>query len=74
MKVQLESTTAIVELNGVKCRVWEGQTSNGVKVHALIPRIAAHKDQDLSEFERELEEQAAPSLEVSHAFPLRMLI
>ncbi len=74
MKVQLESTTAIVELNGIKCRVWEGQTASGVKVHALIPRIAAHKDQDLTEFERELEEQAPPSLEVSHVFPLRMVL
>jgi hypothetical protein len=74
MKVQLESTTAIVELNGMKCRVWEGTTESGVKVHALIPRIAAHKDQDLSQFERELGEQAPPSMEVSHVFPLRMVI
>lgn len=74
MKVQLESTTQIVDLNGVKCRVWEGQTSEGVKVHALIPRIAAHKDADLSQFERELQEQRPPSVEALQAFPLRMVI
>lgn len=74
MNVQLESTTAIVELNGIKCRVWEGQTTSGVRVYALIPRIAAHKGQDLAEFERDLEEQAPPSVEVSQVFPLRMVL
>ena len=32
MKITIESTTQIVEANGVKCRVWEGVTERGVKV------------------------------------------
>ncbi len=72
MKITIESTTEIVTLNGVQCRVWEGQTEAGVKVQALIPRIAAHKEQDLSQFDRELQEMRAPTGE--RAFPLRMIL
>ena len=41
MKVTLESTTKIVELNGVQARIWEGTTEGGIRVHAFITRIAA---------------------------------
>jgi hypothetical protein len=61
MKITLESTTQVVTLatqdhpNAViLCRVWEGQTEGGIKVHCLIPRIAAKNDQDLAQFEAEL--------------------
>ncbi len=67
MKITIESTTEIVTLNGVQCRVWEGQTEAGVKVQALI-----HKEQDLSQFDRELQEMRAPTGE--RAFPLRMIL
>lgn len=73
MKITLESTTQIVEVNGIKCRVWEGVTERGIKVQALIPRIAAHKDSDLQQFEAELEEQRPPSPDFQ-PFPLRMVI
>lgn len=73
MKVTLESTTKIVELNGVPARVWEGETESGVKVHAFITRIAVHKNDDASQFEKELKEQRAPSADVA-AIPLRMII
>lgn len=54
MIITIESTTKVVKLNGIDCRVWEGQTVSGVKVHCFIPRIAAKDDQDLSQFESEL--------------------
>ena len=81
MKITIESTTQIVQLDVsagkqrviLNCRVWEGETKSGIKVSALIPRIAALKGQDLQQFERELEEQEAPSADV-RAFPLRMII
>jgi hypothetical protein len=76
MKITVESTTQIVSLSKgreeILARVWEGQTESGVKVTCLIPRIAAHKDQDLSQFNAELEEQAPPTME--QMFPLRMII
>jgi hypothetical protein len=55
------------------CRVWEGQTESGVKVHCFIPRIAAKDDQDLSQFERELKECRPASAEIS-AIPLRLIL
>lgn len=73
MKVQLQSTEKIVHLNGLPARVWEGITEGGVKCHAFITRIAVHKDDDASEFEKELQEHAAPSSEIQ-SIPLRMII
>jgi hypothetical protein len=73
MKVQLESTTRIVNANGINCRVWEGTTESGIRVQAMIPRIAAQKDQDLSEFEAELQEQRQPSADFD-PWPLRMVL
>jgi hypothetical protein len=77
MKVTLESTTKIVELKTdagvVPARIWEGTTESGVKVHAYVTRIAVARDDDTSQFERELKECRAPSPEVQ-AIPLRMIL
>ena len=73
MMMTIRSTTKIVTANGIQCRVWEGVTEKGVKVQALIPRVAVQEGQDVSQFERELEEHAAPTPEVE-AWPLRMIL
>lgn len=73
MKVTLESTTKIVKANGIDCRVWEGMTVSGIKVQALIPRIAVLASDDLSQFEAELKECKPPTAE-AQAFPLRMIL
>ena len=62
MKITIESTTQIVKVDGIDCRIWEGETDRGVKIFCLIPRIAAMKGQDLSQFEAELKEQRARAL------------
>lgn len=73
MKVQLESTTKIVELNGVPARVWEGFTENGIAVHAFITRIAVHKNDDASQFEAELQEHAPPT-PIIDSYPARLVL
>lgn len=77
MKVELHNTTKIVELKTptgcVPARVWEGHTEAGVPVIAFITRMAAERDADLVEFERELREVTPPSPDVA-AWPGRMLI
>jgi hypothetical protein len=84
MKVTLESTTKIVELEihgrAVPARVWQGSTENGVPVHAFITLIVPevrldHPDFDrlTEQFERDLERQAAPRATVD-AIPLRFII
>ena len=77
MKITIESTTKIVMLDGIQCRVWEGHTERGVPVHCFIPRIAVARDADTSQFEEELREQRTPSPEVEaipEAIPLRLIL
>ncbi|MFA9478536.1 hypothetical protein ACERK3_09530 [Phycisphaerales bacterium AB-hyl4] len=73
MKVQLESTEKIVNINGVPARIWEGHTESGIAVHAYVTRIAVHKDADASEFERELQEHRPPSVDVA-GIPARLIL
>jgi hypothetical protein len=73
MKMTIESTSRMVRVNGIECRVWEGVTERGASVQALIPRVAAHAHQDLSEFEAELQEHKPPAAAVQ-AFPANMVL
>ena len=79
MKITIQSTSEIVQIrtaefaDSIPCRLWEGQTESGIKVQCLISRIAALKNENLEEFQRELQEKQAPS-EGIRAFPLRMII
>jgi hypothetical protein len=79
MKMTLESTTKIIELrsrNGavMEARIWEGATENGIPVHAFITLVACNKDQDSSEFDRDLREHKVPSVEIGRAYDLRFFI
>jgi hypothetical protein len=58
--------------DSVPARVWEGVTGSGVRVHCLITRIAAHKDDDLTQFEAELIEHRPPT--TPRVFPLRLIL
>ncbi len=73
MKIEIESTTKIVQLNNIPARVWVGKTENGIPVHCYITRIAVARDADASEFERELQEHKPPTAEIQ-AIPLRMVL
>lgn len=77
MKVTLESTskTTILELDGPRmtARIWEGVTESGIKVHAYITRIAVNRDEDLREFDAELEACRDPSPQVA-AIPGRLIL
>ena len=79
MKVTLYPTTKMVVLkadilsDGIPARVWEGETEQGVKCHALISRIAVDKDADATELFSSLFECAAPSAEVE-AIPNRLIL
>ena len=73
MKMTIESTTEIVNADGIDCRVWEGTTEGGVKVICLIPRIAVQIGQDMTQFEAELRECRAPTA-LPQAFPLKLIL
>lgn len=78
MKLTLENTDQIVHIdNGhglVPARVWTGATENGVKVQCLIVRVAVHKDDDNSAFERELKEHPPKPMEGPRAFDMRLIL
>lgn len=79
MKVELESTDQIVELelhgHVVPARVWVGKTASGVECHAFITRIAVHRELDASEFEQDLQEAhiSLPGA-LAGAIPARLVI
>lgn len=74
MKITIESTTKIVQLNGVPARVWQGKTESGIEVHCFIVRLAIEKNEPrAAEFTNELFHQSDPKPEIE-AYPLRMII
>lgn len=73
MKITIESTTYLVEVNGLPARMWEGTTESGIAVQCLVTRIAALKTEDLTQFEAELKEQKQPTA-VALAFPMRLIL
>lgn len=88
MKLWIESTDKIVSLtkNGptdeasvtVSARIWKGTTDTDVPVYVFITRIAVAKDEDTSQFERELIE--TPHLRCGledlfpHGIPARLVL
>lgn len=76
MKLLLESTTKVVELNGLPARIWEGTTESGIKVHAFLTRVAIsaeEEDEVPGQFKKELQECKPPSAELQ-VYPLRMIL
>lgn len=74
MKMTIESTTKIAEVNGVPARVWQGTTERGIPVVAYITSIAAAGDADLSELEADLQEHAEPTALDVAFWPARLHI
>lgn len=81
MKARITSTDRIVKIkpamNGfrsVKARVWEGVTEGGVAFTAYITLVHVLKDDDNSEFERELKEHKEPDAATRRAIDARMVL
>jgi hypothetical protein len=60
-------------LNGLPARVWEGKTESGIPCHAFITRICVDREQDSTEFDRELQEHRPASPEID-AIPFRLVL
>ena len=76
MRMTLENTSKIVELNGVPARIWEGCTESGIPVVAFVTRVAVAEGQAAeayAEFERELRATRPPSAEAA-AIPARLIL
>ena len=68
MKIQIEATPHITQLDGVECRAWRGITEDGVECVVLVHRIAVRLDADARRFDRELREKLPPGqpIELRH--------
>ena len=73
MKIEIESTEKIVELNGMPARIWDGKTDSGIPVHCFITRISPQTHDSIEQFEKELLEQKPPSAEIL-SYPLHMVL
>ena len=73
MKITIENSTKIVELDGVPARIWEGATESGIKVHCFVTRIVPLQHERYWEFEKELSEMRRPSV-LAQAIPLKMVL
>jgi len=65
MEMTIHSTDKIVEINGIPTRVWEGVSASGIRVHTYIIRVAVKRGDDVTEFQRELQECIPPTPEVA---------
>lgn len=61
MKITIESTSNITDIDGVPVRHWQGVTEEGVECHVFVHRIAVKNDLDAGQFERELKEMDPPT-------------
>jgi hypothetical protein len=73
MRVTMQSTTRLVEIDGVPARVWEGETDSGIPVAVLVTSIAVPPGHDTAQFERELIECARPTPLGAEPWPARMV-
>jgi hypothetical protein len=60
VKITIESTNRIVEVDGVPTRAWSGRTESGISVVCFVQRIAVDRFEDCAEFDRELTEPEPP--------------
>jgi hypothetical protein len=60
MKIVIESTDMLTNIDGVAVRVWNGVTAEGVACLVFVHRLAVHNDLDSSRFDAELREELPP--------------
>ena len=61
MKATIESTTRMVQVNGVPARIWEGRTESGIEIILYVALVAHAADAPPTEFEKELRIMKDPS-------------
>ena len=70
MKLQIEATEYVTEIDGVPVRLWEAVTESGVPCKVFVHRVAVCVDCDSTQFGRELSEQMPPARHISLAMIL----
>lgn len=70
MRITIEATDKLTEIDGVPVRLWEGVTDGGVPCKVFVHRVAVRDHHDTGAFDRELAEQLPPGKRVD----LRLLL
>ena len=81
MKIEMQSTSKIVNLSGVPARIWEGTTvgPHPVRVVVYVTRLSIDPEGDAltaeqcDSFNADLEEHESPRPEIE-AIPLRLIL
>jgi len=60
MKIEIEATQHLTEIQGVPVRVWDGKTESGTRCKVFVHRVAVSADEDCTQFEAELKEKVPP--------------
>lgn len=60
MKITIEATETLTEIDGVPVRLWQGVTDSGIFCKVFVHRIAVHKDANTAELDAELKSVDAP--------------
>ena len=64
MKMQVESTHKIVNVDGVPMRLWEGTTEEGIVICALIAQVVVDPS-DITDLDREYQNHKTPDTEIA---------
>lgn len=62
MKISIESTDKLTYVNSIQVRVWKGKTERGVDCLLFVANVGVERNQDHTEFERELTETLPPAV------------
>ena len=73
MKLTIENSGPVTDLDGVPVRAWRVVDGAPPGTIVYVHRVAVPPGADATAFERELAAQAAPHLDPSHAISTRML-
>jgi hypothetical protein len=65
MRITIDATEYITDIDGVPVRVWEGVTERGIPCKVMVHRVAVRDDQDCTQFDRELKETLPPGRRVA---------
>lgn len=74
MKITIENTDQIVQVNGLPARIWEGKTDSGIEITCFIARIGVDAANNCSQFEKELRETKSPRGFLANAVAGRDLV
>lgn len=60
LEIRIQPTVQLTPLDGVLCRVWQGETDEGVPCVVFVRRVAVAEGEDSAAFDRALQAQLPP--------------